>query len=30
MLREQTFEKLYALKLQGMAQALEEQLGNPD
>ncbi len=30
MLREQTFEKLYALKLHGMAQALEQQLANPD
>ena len=30
MLREQTFEKIYALKLHGMAQALEEQISNPD
>jgi len=30
MLREQTFEKLHALKLHGMARALEEQLANPD
>ena len=30
MLREQTFEKLYALKLNGFAQALEEQLTSPD
>lgn len=30
MLREQTFDKLYAMKLHGMAQALEEQLKNPD
>ena len=30
MLREQTFEKLYSLKLHGMAQTLEEQLKNPD
>jgi DNA replication protein DnaC len=30
MLREQTFEKLYSLKLHGMAQALQEQLSNPD
>jgi DNA replication protein DnaC len=30
MLREQTFEKLYKLKLHGMAQALEEQFRQPD
>ena len=30
MLREQTFEKLYKLKLHGMAQALEEQLKQPE
>jgi len=30
MMREQTFEKLYGLKLHGMAQALQEQLKNPD
>jgi DNA replication protein DnaC len=30
MLREQTFEKLYGLKLHGLAQALQEQLKNPD
>ena len=30
MLREQTFEKLYSLKLHGMAQALQEQLNQPD
>ena len=30
MLREQTFEKLYSLKLHGMAQALEQQLANAD
>ena len=30
MLREQTFDKLYSLKLHGMAQALETQLANPD
>jgi DNA replication protein DnaC len=30
MLREQTFEKLYSLKLHGTAQALQEQLNNPD
>lgn len=30
MLREQTFDKLYALKLHGMAQALQEQLEQPD
>jgi DNA replication protein DnaC len=30
MLREQTFEKLYSLKLHGMAQALEQQLATPD
>lgn len=30
MLREQTFQKLYSLKLHGMAQALEEQLARPD
>jgi DNA replication protein DnaC len=30
MLREQTFEKLYSLKLHGMAQAFEQQLANAD
>lgn len=30
MLREQTFDKLYSMKLHGMAQALEEQFKNPD
>jgi DNA replication protein DnaC len=30
MLLEQTFEKLYSLKLHGMAQALERQQSNPD
>jgi DNA replication protein DnaC len=30
MVREQTFEKLYRLKLHGLAQALETQLKNPD
>jgi DNA replication protein DnaC len=30
MLREQTFEKLYGLKLHGLAQALQEQFTNPD
>jgi DNA replication protein DnaC len=30
MLREQTFEKLYSLKLHGMAQALEQQLQQPE
>lgn len=30
MLNEQTFEKLYALKLPGMAEALKEQLARPD
>lgn len=30
MVREQTFEKLYKLKLHGMAQALQEQLRQPD
>jgi DNA replication protein DnaC len=30
MLREQTFEKLYSLKLHGMAQGFEQQLANPD
>jgi len=30
MLREQTFEKLYSMKLHGLAQAFEEQLRNPD
>ena len=30
MVREQTFEKLYKLKLHGMAQALEEQFRQPD
>lgn len=30
MLREQTFDKLYGLKLHGLAQALEEQLSNPE
>jgi len=30
MLREQTFEKLYSLKLHGMAQSFEQQLANPD
>ncbi len=30
MLREQTFEKLHAMKLHGMAQALDEQLKNAD
>ena len=30
MLREQTFEKLHALKMHGLAQALEQQLSNPD
>jgi DNA replication protein DnaC len=30
MLNEQTFEKLYSLKLHGMAQALQEQLKQPD
>ena len=30
MLREPTFEKLYSLKLHGMAQAFEQQLANPD
>jgi DNA replication protein DnaC len=29
-MREQTFEKLYSLKLHGFAQALEEQLKNPE
>jgi len=29
-MREQTFEKLYGLKLHGMAQALQEQLTNPE
>jgi DNA replication protein DnaC len=29
-MREQTFEKLYNLKLHGLAQALEEQLKNPE
>ena len=29
-MREQTFEKLYSLKLHGFAQALEEQFKNPD
>jgi hypothetical protein len=28
--REQTFEKLYSLRPHGMAQALEQQCGNPD
>ena len=30
MLREQTFEKLYSLKLHGLAQALQEQLENTE
>jgi len=30
MLREQTFEKLYSLKLHGMAQSFEQQMANPD
>lgn len=30
MLREQTFDKLYSLKLHGLASALEEQLKNPE
>jgi hypothetical protein len=30
MLREQTFEKLYSLKMHGMAQSFEQQLANPD
>jgi DNA replication protein DnaC len=30
MLREQTFEKLYSLKLHGFAQGLQEQLSKPD
>jgi len=30
MTREQTFEKLYGLKLHGFAQALQEQINNPD
>ena len=30
MLNEQTFEKLYALKLAGMAEALKEQMARPD
>ncbi len=30
MVREQTFEKLYSLKLHGLATALEEQLNNPE
>ena len=30
MLREQTFEKLYSLKLHGMAQSFERQLSDPD
>jgi DNA replication protein DnaC len=30
MLNEQTFEKLYTLKLAGMAEALKEQLGHPE
>ena len=30
MSREQTFDKLYRMKLHGMAQALEEQLKQPD
>jgi len=30
MTREQTFDKLYRMKLDGMARALEEQLGQPD
>jgi len=30
MLNEQTFEKLYAMKLNGMAEALKEQLAQPD
>jgi len=30
MLNEQTFEKLYAMKLNGMAEALKEQLQQPD
>jgi hypothetical protein len=29
-MREQTFEKLYRLKLHGFAQALEEQIKNPE
>jgi hypothetical protein len=29
-MREQTFEKLYSLKLHGLAQALEEQIRNPE
>jgi hypothetical protein len=29
-MREQTFEKLYGLKLHGLAQALQEQLKNPE
>lgn len=30
MLQEQTFEKLYAMKLTGMAEALKDQMGRPD
>ena len=30
MTREQTFDKLYRMKLHGMAKALEEQLKQPD
>ena len=30
MVREQTFEKLYKLKLHGMAQALEQQIQQPE
>lgn len=30
MVREQTFQKLYSLKLNGLAQALDEQLKNPE
>jgi hypothetical protein len=29
-MREQTFEKLHNLKLHGLAQALQEQLKNPE
>ena len=29
-MREQTFDKLYSLKLHGLAQALEEQIKNPE
>ncbi len=30
MLNEQTFEKLYQMKLNGMAESLKEQLAQPD